>query len=153
MNILEIIAKYDLIHLLLGLFITILLLTIIFLIVFILLRRSKNKKKELIKNIPEDLTLKIKRLNIVREKGAISQEEFEERKNLLFSLLDDEKRLGKEFIIEESIERYCEAFKNTNESIIIIQDKIIKYTNEKTNEIRDIIKSCGFRIVKKHILR
>lgn len=141
MDILKIITKDNSIYLLLGLFIAILLLIIIFLTVFILYRSSKNKKQQLIRNFSEDLILKIKGLNIIREKGAISQEEFDERKNLLFSLLDEERRLGKKFITEESIEKYCEAAKNTNESIIIIQDGIIKYTNKKTNEIMDFTKN------------
>jgi diguanylate cyclase (GGDEF)-like protein/PAS domain S-box-containing protein len=125
-------------------FLTLIIIFALIIISILIIFNYKNiKKRKLIgeKEFQNILIYRLKRINILRDKGVISKEDFENKREQLFQLAYNKKRSGNKILKKESIEKYCLLIERAEENIIIIQGKIIKFVNQKVSETMGFLKN------------
>ncbi|MFC2159444.1 diguanylate cyclase [Actinomycetota bacterium] len=118
-------------------------LVLIIISIFIIFSYKVIKKRKLAeeKEFQNVLISRLKRMNLLRDKGAISKEDFENRREQLFQFAYTKKRSGNKTFKKDSIEKYCTSIERVQENIIIIQGGLIKFVNQKASETMGYLKN------------
>ena len=107
-------------------------LVLISLLVLIKKRNFRNTKEELKKRQQNDLVLRLKRINNLRHKGAVSKVEFEKRRESVFQAVSINNAPGNKSNGKKQLKQYFKAVEESDDNVIIVQDGIIRFANQKT---------------------
>ena len=90
-------------------FLLLVIILVLIISIFIIFNQKKIKKRKLAeeKEFQNELISRLKRINILRDKSAISKEDFENRREQLFQLAYHKKGSDNKTFKKESIEKYC----------------------------------------------
>ena len=92
----------------------------------------KNTKEEIKKRRQNDLVLKLKRINTLRYKGAVSKIEFEKRRESVFQAANAHKVPGYRSNGKGLLGQYFKAVEESDDNVIMVLSGIIEFANQKT---------------------